>query len=97
MDIAKPNNKMRKPASDERPDVEAHEGSESSHGSGQGSALTGGQQSSQEGRLFTKTESRLVKQLRISVSVVMVLMAIGFGTAVYINTRRGEKEDFEAQ
>ena len=75
---------------DRKEDVE---GSESSVGSDQVSAITGRHSNCDE----AKKENRVVNKLRILVSLVMVFTALAFGICVYLKARRDEREDFEAQ
>eukprot|EP00977_Amphora_coffeiformis_P030125 scaffold44851_cov160-Amphora_coffeaeformis.AAC.1 len=69
------------------------EGSESSIGTEQVSAVTGLHSSSDD----AKKDKRVVIKLRILVSFVIGLTALGFGIGVYLMARSGEREDFETQ
>jgi len=69
------------------------EGSESSAGSEQVSAVTGLHSSSDDSR----KEKRVVIKLKILMLFVMALTAIGFSAICYLMARNGEREEFETQ
>ena len=69
--------------------------SHSSHSDHEGSIFTAGINS--HGELTTNAKVKAAKKLKLYLSLLMVITALGFGAAVFLFSRKEERKDFEGQ